>query len=277
MALAIVATAVVALAACGSSSDATLDAEAILAAQTPCSMSAHSASSMGAVEKSCGVTSPSGNVIPGWACPRPEPSNTGYSLVFIGCNASFQGVYYDKSECVRDNATGLLWQGQTAGDDGLRDMYALKFNYTDEGPQQYVDRAIINGDVIYKKYIYATNETINNVNNTVGFVKAINATKLCGFSDWRLPTSKELASLRQPYPLPARNQAFFPRNSEFDDFEGRYWSSNIVGNSGLDYLGIALNMDEDVKYGEIASDAERFVSNRKDRGNQYSVRLVRRE
>ena len=47
------------------------------------------------------------------ACTAAPIGATGYSLVFKGCDAANVATYYDKSECVRDNATGLIWQGQT--------------------------------------------------------------------------------------------------------------------------------------------------------------------
>ncbi|HOZ67571.1 MAG TPA: hypothetical protein PLH13_09090, partial [Burkholderiaceae bacterium] len=42
------------------------------------------------------------------ACTAAPIGATGYSLVFKGCDAANEATYYDKSECVRDNATGLI-------------------------------------------------------------------------------------------------------------------------------------------------------------------------
>ena len=54
------------------------------------------------------------------ACTADAIGSTGYSLVFKGCSAANVAEYYDKTECVRDNATGLIWQGQTPAGTGLR-------------------------------------------------------------------------------------------------------------------------------------------------------------
>ena len=34
-----------------------------------------------------------------------------YSRVFKGCDSAGVAQYYDITECVRDNTTGLIWQG----------------------------------------------------------------------------------------------------------------------------------------------------------------------
>lgn len=67
--------------------------------------------------------------------------------------------------CVRDNITGLIWEGKT-DDGGLRDK---DNTYTNEGGGAAGD--------------------------TSGYVAAVNALNLCGFSDWRLPTMQELINL----------------------------------------------------------------------------------
>ena len=41
-------------------------------------------------------------------CTLATNASTGYSLVFKDCDASNAATYYDKTECVRDNATGLI-------------------------------------------------------------------------------------------------------------------------------------------------------------------------
>ena len=72
------------------------------------------------------------------------------------------GGSYDKTECVQDNKTGLVWEGKAAdsGFRGLRERY--------------------------------TNQNSGQSNDTSGYVNAVNAIQLCGRSDWRLPTASEL-------------------------------------------------------------------------------------
>lgn len=55
--------------------------------------------------------------------------NTGYSLVFKACDMNNVATCYDKTECVRDNATGLIWQGQTPASTGLRANDQFKTNF----------------------------------------------------------------------------------------------------------------------------------------------------
>lgn len=62
-------------------------------------------------------------------CTAATIGSTGYSLVFKVCDASNLPTYYAKDECVRDNATGLIWQGQTASDTGLRANNLGKTNF----------------------------------------------------------------------------------------------------------------------------------------------------
>ena len=69
------------------------------------------------------------------------------------------------TSCVRDNITGLIWEGKT-DDGGLRDK---DNTYTNLGGGAATD--------------------------TSGYVAAVNALNLCGFSDWRLPTRNELINL----------------------------------------------------------------------------------
>lgn len=88
--------------------------------------------------------------------------------------------------CVRDNVTGLVWEVKTA-DDGLRDGHN---HYTWYNPDPKT-----NGG-----FPGAEEETGVNCGggircNTDAYTRAVNATRLCGFDDWRLPQRRELRSL----------------------------------------------------------------------------------
>jgi hypothetical protein len=89
---------------------------------------------------------------------------------------------------VKDNVTGLIWENKTA------------------------DGSIHNN----KKY------TWSNAQNS--FIADLNSTHFGGFSDWRLPTVKELALIvnRGKY-SPAIDPAYFPNT--LSDF---YWSSTAA-------------------------------------------------
>jgi hypothetical protein len=66
--------------------------------------------------------------------------------------------------CLRDNVTGLWWEGKTHGDTaGVQDLRDVGRTYSWSDAAAYVD--------------------------------AVNTTGLCGFSDWRLPAVSELSRL----------------------------------------------------------------------------------
>jgi hypothetical protein len=112
--------------------------------------------------------------------------------------------------CVQDNSTGLIWEVKTT-DGGLRDWSKKYSNYsTDFDP--------------IGQYGASTDAS--------GFVADVNATKLCGYSDWRLPALAELQSLVVgSSPGPTIDTAWFPNtkadiywsSSPFDGYPGYAW------------------------------------------------------
>ncbi|MCP5477857.1 MAG: DUF1566 domain-containing protein [Rhodanobacteraceae bacterium] len=91
--------------------------------------------------------------------------------------------------CTRDNITGLIWEVKT-DDGGLRDK---DWTYT-----WYDTNAAINGGTAGTATGANCNATLAQC-NTSAYRDAINAlsgsSRLCGNTDWRLPTGKELQSL----------------------------------------------------------------------------------
>jgi hypothetical protein len=85
----------------------------------------------------------------------------GFSFSLVP-NAS--GGTFDKLECVKDNVTGLTWEGKP--DSGPRASVLLYQNMQSDAPQ-----------------------------DAQGYAKYVNSTALCGFTDWRLPTIQELHSI----------------------------------------------------------------------------------
>lgn len=73
---------------------------------------------------------------------------------------------HDLSECVKDNITGLVWEGKSATHASARHGAN---RYTHYGDHRSGDAS--------------------------AYVRAVNASGLCGFSDWRLPTQQELQGL----------------------------------------------------------------------------------
>lgn len=115
-------------------------------------------------------------------------------------HVSLAGVFYTKNDCVKDNVTGLVWEGKTANND-FRD-YRKTYTYWGDG------RA---GDAS-------------------AYVAAVNAAWLCGKNDWRLPTVDELQTIvdyGKGYPGPTVNLDWFVNTGS-----GGYWSSSPnVGNT----------------------------------------------
>jgi hypothetical protein len=155
------------------------------------------------------------------ACTAEPIGATGYSLVFKGCDAANVATYYDKSECVRDNATGLIWQGQTPAGTGLRanDGWAGT-NYNDTSVAQKWNGVT---------YVNPTQADIDSSTNTTGFKNAINATNLCGFNDWRLPSKDELFGLVKPALSPKIDTTWFV-NFSTTTFYQRFWTNTQSGN-----------------------------------------------
>lgn len=89
-----------------------------------------------------------------------------------------------KWACVRDNVTGLIWEVKTA-DRGLRDMWN-KYSWYNPDP------ATNGGDVGVRN---AGKCTGGIECDTYAYTRAVNAEKLCGYSDWRLPERWELRSI----------------------------------------------------------------------------------
>lgn len=100
------------------------------------------------------------------------------------------------TSCVADSVTGLMWEGKT-DDGGLRDKDNV---YTNQGGGAGTDAS--------------------------GYVAAVNAARLCGHADWRLPTVLELHTLLNysRTAAPALDPAWFPHTSSSD-----HWTSDSTG------------------------------------------------
>ena len=155
-----------------------------------------------------------------------QPSR--YSLV---ANAS--GGFYDKTECVKDNSTGLVWEGKTASPATSRLGTSTYTNYDSTASAQKW-----NGNA----YVNPTQAEVDASTNSIGYQNSVNASALCAYTDWRLPTKEELDGIVLRGTSPKIDATWFPNTQA-----SFYWSSSPdVGypNSALlvSFLdGIAVN------------------------------------
>jgi hypothetical protein len=148
-------------------------------------------------------------------CPTHTYGTTGYELVFKSCDITTgNNLFYDKTECVRDNTTGLIWQGQMpAGSGHLRanDQYKSNFDSTTE-LQKWNGLA----------YVAPTQADLDAPDNSIGFKNAVNGSNLCGSGAWRLPTKDELLGIVKINPTtPMIDTDWFLNTHQY----GRYWSA----------------------------------------------------
>jgi hypothetical protein len=119
-------------------------------------------------------------------------------LIFKGCDAANVATYYGVDECVKDLATGLIWEGKSASATGLRGNKLFYTNFDDTNLPQ-------NGSLT------PTQAQIDAPSNSIGFKNSVNASGLCGFSNWRMPTLPELTVASAPLvATPALQTAWFP-------------------------------------------------------------------
>ena len=143
-----------------------------------------------------------------------------YSLV---ANAS--GGFYDRTECVKDNSTELIWEGKTASGDRAGSNTYTNYDST-TGLQSPVGTDV-------------TQANIDATTNSIGYrnTKVNTGNGLCGFTDWRMPTKDELLGIvdltstsTQCLLAPGRsckiNTTWFPNTNSY-----LYWSSTPQSSS----------------------------------------------
>ena len=151
--------------------------------------------------------------------PRPAPTQPqarGYTKIANNGQALLASAPLGDGEaewaCTRDDRTGLIWEVKTAR--GLRDN---KHRYS------WRDRDATNGNPATE----GRGECHQSGRcDTEKFVADVNAARLCGARDWRLPLVDELKGLIDQSQQPTINSIFFPHT--FMDF---YWSGSPVAST----------------------------------------------
>ena len=158
--------------------------------------------------------------------------------------AKASGGFYDRTECVKDLSTGLVWEGKNPSGSSSRDTETTYTHYDSNSSQQKYNTSIPN------------QAEIDASDNSLGHAKAVNTSALCGYTDWRMPTKEELQGIVLSGPSPTIDATWFPNTQG-----AGYWSSSPVEDDTYAayivffYLG---NLGSDYRYN----------------GNYY-VRLVR--
>ena len=114
--------------------------------------------------------------------------------------------------CVLDNKSGLIWEVKKS-EPGLQNM---NNTYTWYDPNQDT-----NGGFAGKAHggVCSGSDC-----DTASYVKAVNAIKLCGFTDWHLPSRFEMGTIVDEsvfYPGPTSPKEFFP-----EPLAGKYWTDS---------------------------------------------------
>jgi hypothetical protein len=98
--------------------------------------------------------------------------------------------------CTRNNTTGLIYELKM--ETGLRARSLQYTNFDSTVNRQNIDS---NGNLVS-----ATQAEIDAPTNSIGLIKSLNAQKLCGRSDWRIPNNVEGFF----YPVNSENVSYFP-------------------------------------------------------------------
>jgi hypothetical protein len=134
------------------------------------------------------------------------------------------GPGYDNWACTRDNVTGLIWEIKT--ETGLRSVdktYAWQESET-QGQKSQAGR---------QSSARCEEEDCDSLD----YRQAINGLELCGYSDWRLPSRRELLSIIDNGRFnPAIDARYFPNTlpdyywslSRYQDQENSAWQVNFL-------------------------------------------------
>jgi hypothetical protein len=180
------------------------------------------------------------------------PPNNDFSFIPNG-----SGDFYDKTECVKDAGTGLIWEGKPL--DGFRKWNNVYTNYDSTTALQIKVGA--------SPAVAPTQAQIDAGTNSIGYKNAVNAINLCGASNWRLPTKDELLTIVRVKstvsPYTTIDNYWFPNTDAWV-----YVTSTAVVNFANQVWGVYFN------YGDARNTDDRTGCCIVGEGYQH-IRLVR--
>ena len=174
-----------------------------------------------------------------------------------GLVANANDGFYDKTECVQDNNTGLVWEGKTASPATSRLGTSTYTNYDSTSSAQKW-----NG---IAAFVNPTQAEIDVSTNSIGYKNSVNTSALCGYTDWRMPTKEELQGILASSGIPQIDTTWFPNTQA-----SWYWTSSpYVGSSGYAWYVY-------FHYGYVGNGYVSYdVRGNDSRDNYDHVRLVR--
>ncbi|WP_022952041.1 DUF1566 domain-containing protein [Leucothrix mucor] len=119
--------------------------------------------------------------------------------------------------CVKDNVTGLTWEVKTT-DGGLHDSGDMFTWYNTEAH----NNGGSSGDTGALDICFGYSaDKLGSFCNTDYFIRRVNASALCGISDWRMPTVDELHTLRIYGSDMSIDTSYFPNSQS-----ASYWTAS---------------------------------------------------
>ncbi len=155
----------------------------------------------------------------------------GFSYTKLDASGSPLAASASSWSCIRDNVTGYYWEAKSGrngivADTGLHDADDTYTWYNTDPSSNSGKSGYERATLINYRYDNATcdgydSATPSSYCNTEAFVARVNAEALCGFNDWRVPSTKELESiLNYAESNPPTERTFFPHT-----YLGNYWTS----------------------------------------------------
>lgn len=180
---------------------------------------------------------------------KTDDGELGFSFTKISSSGELLTVDSEDWDCVLDNVTGLMWEVKKGGngeysDEGLHDQ-DNEFTWY-ESNSSLVGSGADAGDDQNALDICDVDDTT--ACNTSAFVDRVNDSMLCGYSNWRMPSTNELLSIVSYKSIGTSgstdlvDETFFPRPDTSNVW--RYWTGNhyfdVDSNTGDEAWAIAL-------------------------------------